>query len=87
VAKPKARGGPPSQNFANNFQPIAPEQAWHPRRGAPPGNRNAQTHGVRAREMEAMRKYARDLIRASNAALAAFHAERKRRLAELPPAP
>jgi hypothetical protein len=37
--------------------------------------------------MEALRKYVRGLIRASEAAIAACKAERKRRLADLPPAP
>ena len=47
------------------------------RRGAQPGNRLAQTHGARSREMNALRLWARALIRGANAALAAHKAAYK----------
>jgi hypothetical protein len=84
---PRKRRGTPPKISSNNFQPIRPDEAWHPKCGAPFRNRNAQTHGARAREMQAMRKYARELIRESRAAIAAFYAGEERRLAEPPPAP
>jgi hypothetical protein len=83
----KRKKGAPPKKIENNFQPIAPERAWHPRRGAPLGNRNAQTTGAHERDIQAMRRYARLLIRGSHAALAAFYAERERWLADLRPPP
>ena len=74
---PRKRRGTPLKNFGNNFQPIPPEAAWHPRCGAPRGNTNAFKTGVYGREIEDLCRRARDLIRASHEALAEFHAARR----------
>jgi hypothetical protein len=84
--KRQGAGGYPAKP-RNNFQPIAPERAWHPKVGAPAGNRNAQTHGGNSKELRAVKARARAAIRHANALIAAVRAARKRRLADLPPAP
>ena len=74
---PKRRKGGTPQNFRNNFQPIPLEAAWHPRCGAPKGNRNAWAHGAYGREIEDLKKRARKLVREANATLALLREQRK----------
>jgi hypothetical protein len=62
---------------APNVEPSGFEAAGPKRRrGAQPGNRLAQTHGGRARELNALKARVRTIVREANAALAALRASR-----------
>jgi hypothetical protein len=60
-----------------NFQPIGPDAAWHPTRGAPKGNRNALRAGAYSAEFLAFKTRCRTLIAGANALLAQIRAERR----------
>lgn len=50
---------------------LCPDDVWHPKLGAPHGNHNAQTHGLRTAALIAWRKRKEDWRRRVRAALAA----------------
>jgi len=50
---------------------LRPDQIWQPRVGAPPGNRNALTHGRQTRAARALRARIRDVRRRAHAAIRA----------------
>src|ERR1700749_3807570 len=65
LRRPKVvEGGTPSCVSANNFI-AGPARGNRKGAGAPKGNRNARTHGMRSAVFVARRRAARDLIRAS----------------------
>ena len=74
----------PSTAFASLGGPPPPlaslageESPAKRRRGAQPGNRLAQTHGRRARELKALKARVRAIIREANVALAAYRTWKK----------
>jgi hypothetical protein len=81
--KRKAPGAPPAKKTRINFQPIGPDAAWHPKRGAPHGNRNALRAGFYTHAFIAFRRDARCLILGARAAIAACKAEQAERRARL----
>ena len=74
VTKRNEEGGGPGEGGGGEtrqttFKRLRPEDVWHPKCGAPRGNRNALKHGRRTGTMKALNKRAAAVKRGTRAAL------------------
>lgn len=63
-----------ARHAKTKFKLLRPDEVWHPRRGARPGNRNAWKTGFHSAEMRELRRRIRAFRLRAAAAMAAANA-------------